>query len=170
MSEIKRLKQVMPGEADFTLVLIWKDETQQVVDLSGLVAASPHFRRFLKEKNTFRDVSIINWGHGIAWPNGLDYSADNLARIADEQQERDDREAFLAWQQAHSLTNEEAGSILGYKKSQIKNFRSGDAKIPASVRIAMRAFDSDPTMFFAHYRPSEQTLNRRKKSVEEERC
>lgn len=166
--KMKRLEGVVPGEGRFTLVLIWKGGTRQSADLSGLVANFRHFHRFLVEPGTFRDARVVNWGHGIAWPNGLDYSAENLARIADEQEDRDDREdreEFLMWQESHRLTNEEAGSVLGYKKSQIKNFRSGYAAVPISVKIAMRAFDADPTMFFAHFRPGERTLSRREKLI-----
>jgi len=165
--ESKRLKDVKPGDERFTLVLEWRDGTAQTVDLSGLVAGSRHFHRFVDEPGTFRDARVINWGHGIEWPNGLDYSAENLAQIAGEQEDGDDREAFVAWQTVHRLTNEEAGAILGYKKSQIKNFRSGEANIPVSVMIAMRAFDADPTMFFAHYRPCERALSKRKKPAAE---
>lgn len=165
--DMKRLDNVEPGDERFTLILKWQDGTVQTVNLAGLVAGSRHFRRFLDEPGTFRDARVINWGHGIEWPNGLDYSAKNLSRIADEQEARDDHEEFLSWQAAHDLTNEEAGEILGYKKSQIKNFRSGDAKIPVSVRIAMRAFDADPTMFFAHYRPCKRALSKRGKPTPE---
>lgn len=80
--ESKRLDDVKPGDGRFTLVLKWRDGTVQTVDLSGLVAGSRHFRRFLDEPGTFSDVRIVNWGHGIAWSNGLDYSAEYLARIA----------------------------------------------------------------------------------------
>lgn len=163
----KRLADVRPGQGPFTLALTWQDGSRQTVDLSGLVARSRHFRRFSDEPGTFRDARVVNWGHGIAWPNGLDYAAGNLARIADEQEERDDREEFVAWQRAHGLTNEEAGAVLGYKKSQIKNFRSGESRVPISVKIAMRAFDVDPTMFFAYYRPGERALSRRRKAMSE---
>ena len=163
--EVKRLQGVGPGDGQFSLVLSWRDGTEQAVDLSGLVAGSRHFHRFVDEPGTFRDARVVNWGHGIAWPNGLDYSAENLARIADAQAEQDDKDAFVAWQAAHRLTNEEAGAILGYKNSQIKNFRSGEARVPASVKIAMHALASDPTLFFAHYRPGDRAFSRTKKSL-----
>ena len=162
--DAKRLKDVEGGDAPFTLRLTWQDGSVQTADLSGLVAASAHFRRFADEPQAFLKVEVVNWGHGIAWANGLDYSAENLARIADEQSERDVREEFARWQHNHGLTNEEAGRVLGYKKSQIKNFRSGSSAIPTSVKIAMRAFDADPTMFFAHYRPGERALSRHRDS------
>ena len=121
--EVKRLQGVRPGDGQFSLVLSWRDGTEQAVDLSGLVAGSRHFHRFVDEPGTFRDARVVNWGHGIDWPNGLDYSAENLARIADAQAEQDDKDAFVAWQAAHRLTNEEAGTILGYKKQS-------DQKLP----------------------------------------
>jgi hypothetical protein len=77
--EAKRLENVTPGDAQFTLVLKWRNGTVQTVDLSGLIAESRHFRRFLDEPDTFHDVRVGNWGHGIAWSNGLDYSASNLS-------------------------------------------------------------------------------------------
>jgi hypothetical protein len=95
--ESKRLEDAKPGDGRFTLALRWRDGTAQTVDLSGLVARSRHFRRFLDEPGTFRDARVINCGHGIAWQNGLDYAAGNLARIADEQEERDGREEFVTW-------------------------------------------------------------------------
>jgi len=152
MTNPKRLRSVVATAAPFTLRLEWDDGSQQDADLSGLISRSRHFGAFKDDPQAFARVKVANWGHGVEWENGLDYAAQNLAHIADEQQDMD-AEAFKAWQDALDLSNPEAGEVLGYKLAQIKNFRSGDAKIPVAVRIACRALALDKTTFFAHVHP-----------------
>lgn len=152
LTEPKRLRSVRVAAAPFTLRLEWDDGAWQDADLGGLISRSRHFGAFRDDPDAFARVRVANWGHGVEWDNGLDYAAQNLARIADEQRHMD-AEDFKAWQDAMDLTNPEAGDVLGYKLAQIKNFRSGDAAIPVAVRIACRALAQDKTAFFAHVHP-----------------
>ena len=145
-----RLKKVRPA-GRFALELEWRDGRKQRADLAGLVAASRHFRRFAEHPAEFAQVAAVNWGHGIAWKNGLDYAAENLARIADEQAEASGAEEIKRFQEHFELTNAEAGAVFGYKPSQIKNFRSGAWAVPKPVLIALREMRRDPTLFHAHF-------------------
>ena len=149
--EIERLRRVSPGEEPFTLRLEWRDGREQMVDLTGLVARSLHFRVFAKNQDAFRAVNVINWGDGVGWDNGLDYAAENLARIAEEQSGMTE-EDFVEWQTSLELSNQEAADALGYSLSRIKNFRSG-APIPTAVQIACRTMLRDPSALAAHFRP-----------------
>ncbi len=158
----KRLRGVRPTNQAFCLKLIWRDGTE-TVDLSGLVAASRQFNVFAGGPDAFSKVQVDNWGHAVVWENGLDYSSENLARIANEQATKNACKMFLRWQESHDLTNDEVGDVLGDRKSQIKNFRSGASAIPNSVRMAIGAFEANPTMFYAHYRPGKKAVTRRKK-------
>jgi len=133
----------------FVLELEWTDGHKNRADLSGLVMASKHFRTFADTPGDFKAVEVINWGDGIAWENGLDYSAENLLRIATMQAQHDDRTEIRDFQARFNLTNDQAGKALGYKVSQIKNFRSGHNPLPTSVRVAIRTMEEDPTILYA---------------------
>ena len=44
-----------------------------------------HFRIFLDQPSAFRKIHVADFGGGIEWENGLDYAADTLKVMADEQ-------------------------------------------------------------------------------------
>ncbi len=133
----------------FVLEMEWTDGQRNRADLSGLVMASKHFRSFADNPDDFKRIEIINWGDGVAWENGLDYSAENLMRIATMQAQHDDRTEIRDFQARFNLTNDQAGRALGYKVSQIKNFRAGHNPLPTSVRVAIRTMEEDPTILYA---------------------
>ena len=146
---MQRLKDVFETDKPFTLRLVWDDGFEQLADLSGLVALSRHFCVFADDAESFGRVTVINWGHGIAWENGLDYSAENLARIADEQAEEDGQALINDFQTRFKLTNAQVGRALGYKLSQIKNFKSGHTPVSPAVRIAIHTMKQEPTVLYA---------------------
>tara|TARA_R110000751_G_scaffold45831_1_gene103658 strand:+ start:429 stop:929 length:501 start_codon:yes stop_codon:yes gene_type:complete len=146
---MKRLESITVSELPFTLLLQWQTGTRQNADLSGLIALSRHFSIFADDPDAFAKVRIINWGHGIAWENGLDFSAENLARIADEQTDEDGRVLIEDFQKRFKLTNEQVGQALGYRVSQIKNFKSGHTVVSPAVRIALHTMKHDPTVLYA---------------------
>jgi plasmid maintenance system antidote protein VapI len=131
-----RLKQVEAGD-NFTLTLTWEDGTIQTADLSGLVRASRHFKIFAKDPEAFKFVAPINWGHGVGWDNGLDYSAENLGLIAAEQTDSSGRGLLNAFKEKYNLTNDQLAQALGYSRTQIKNFRSGTSPVTYPVRRAI---------------------------------
>lgn len=145
---MKRLKKVSAIGGTFILKLHWDDGGGQTADLSGLVLLSRHFKAFADEPKNFAKVKVINWGHGVEWENGLDYSTENLGRIADEQSIVDKNKLLREFQLKFSLTNEQLGRALGYKVSQVKNFKAG-AKIPAAVALATRTMTDNPTLLYA---------------------
>jgi len=133
----------------FILELEWTNGRKSRVNLSGLIMASKHFRVFANDQEAFKAIEIVNWGDGIAWENGLDYSAENLMRIATMQADQDDRLEIRDFQARFNLTNDQAGHALGYKVSQIKNFRAGHNPLPTSVKVAIRTMEDDPTILYA---------------------
>jgi uncharacterized protein DUF2442 len=70
-----RLEKIEPHD-DFILRLYWENGPTQIADLSRLVRASRHFNVFAKDPDAFKTVTTINWGHGVGWSNGLDFSAE----------------------------------------------------------------------------------------------
>lgn len=145
---MNRLSDVEVTKRPFSLRLRWQDGRVETADLSGLIAASRHFRRFLDDPKVFQTVKVVNWGHGVAWENGLDYSAENLKRLVEEETDDEGADDLRAFKERFNLTNEQVGAVLGYGKSQIKNFKSG-YQIPDAARIAIRAMVNDPVVLYA---------------------
>lgn len=55
----------------------WADGTSDIIDLTYLTKQN-NFRP-LQNEVVFRNMEIINWGHGIAWPDHkLDYNSESL--------------------------------------------------------------------------------------------
>lgn len=163
-SEESRLVSVETTTGKFVLKLKWSNGHAQTANLTGLISRSKHFQVFMEDPDAFDRVSVINWGHGVEWENGLDYAAENLAMIASEQEPWTAKK-FVFWQKNLNLSNTEAADALGYKLAQIKNFRSGKAHIPVTVSTTCRTLARDKTRFFAHFQPSKPAGRPKRKAT-----
>ena len=147
---LQRIRRVSPGKEPTTLVIDWDDDTRTTVYLAGVIARIKAFAP-LTDPKLFREARVVDWGDGIAWPNGLDYSADSLRLISEEQRAMTTEE-FRTWQDGLKLSNQEAVDLLGFSLRTIKNYRAG-ATIPKAVAVTCRSMLRDPTVFRAHFRP-----------------
>jgi hypothetical protein len=133
------------------LNIAWADGTKDRVDLTGLVHRSRHFRIFLDRPADFRKVSVADFGGGVEWENGLDYGADTLKMMADEQ--RPIRGADLsAFESELNLTTAETAVLLGLAERTVRAYRLAK-ELPQSVAIALRTIRASDTVLAAHYRP-----------------
>ncbi|MCP5368561.1 MAG: DUF2442 domain-containing protein [Hyphomicrobiales bacterium] len=146
----RRLKAVTPADAPYTLHLVWTTGEAETVDLTGVIHRAMVFAP-LQDPNLFRQVEVINWGDGIAWPNGLDYGSDSLERLS-ELQSVMGSEDFAQWQKDLGLSNQEAADLLGVSLNSIKNYRK-ENKIPRAVQIACTVLRHDRVAVDALYRP-----------------
>lgn len=144
---MKRISDVQAQEG-FILKVTWSDGTSDLIDLSGLVAISRHFNVFAKDPAAFARVAPINWGHGVGWENGLDYSGENLARIAAEQRNDGGSKVLEQFRRKYGLTNRQVARALGYGESTIKNIQSGRGKMTTAARIAIKAMMDDPALLY----------------------
>ncbi len=147
---LHRIRRVSPGKEPTTLVIDWDDDTRTTVDLAGVIASFKPFAP-LADAELFRQARVIVHGAGIGWPNGLDYSADSLWLVGEEQRAMTTEE-FRTWQDGLKLSNQEAVDLLGFSLRTIKNYRAG-ATIPKAVAVTCRSMLRDPTVFRAHFRP-----------------
>lgn len=147
---LHRIRRVSPGKEPTTLVIDWDDDTRTTVDLAGVIARIKAFAP-LTDPKLFREARVVDWGDGIAWPNGLDYSADSLRLIGEEQRAMTNAE-FRSWQGSLELNVPEAAALLGFSPRTIKSYRA-DGAIPKAVSAFCRFTLRDPTVFRAHYRP-----------------
>jgi len=162
-SALPRVKAVAPAKEPLSLRVTWDDGTHSRVDLTGLVHSSRHFAGFAEDQAAFRRVKPVGYGSGIGWDNGLDYSAATLRTLADQQQSLTGKH-LVAFEERHDLNTAETAALLHVAERTIRAYRDADA-LPEAVSIALRAFDSDPTVFAAHYRPVERRGRGRPKKV-----
>jgi len=145
-----RLRSIRPGEKPCTVVVRWTNNRLDTIDLTGLIFRSRHFAP-LRDPARFGEVSVIAYGWAIGWPGDLDYGADTLYRLANEQREMT-AEDFARWQASQDLSIQEAADVLGVTPTTIKNYRRGRA-IPKAMQIACRAIAEDKAFLHALYRP-----------------
>lgn len=83
MDDLPRIRSVIADKAGWILHIDWSDGKKSSVDLGHLVQNSKHFQCFATEPEAFRKVYSVTFGSGIAWENGLDFSAAALKRLPD---------------------------------------------------------------------------------------
>ncbi|SRR5258707_371244 len=160
---LPRVKSVSAARAPWTLNVAWADGTKDRVDLTGLIYRSRHFRVFLDDPAAFRRVQVADFGGGIEWKNGLDYGADTLRMIADEQRPVTGAD-LIAFESERNLSTAQTAALLGLAERTVRAYRSAK-RLPQSVAIAIRTIRSSDTVFNAHYRPvGHRTRGRPKKS------
>lgn len=148
---LPRIKAVTPTRTPWTLHVAWSDGSKDKVDLTGLIHRSRHFRVFLDDPAAFRKVHLSDFGGGIEWDNGLDYGADTLKMMADEQQPTSGRD-LVAFERALNLNTAETAALLGLAERTVRAYRRA-RQLPQSVAIAIRTIQASNTVFAAHYRP-----------------
>ena len=151
MDVLPRIKSVSASRTPWTLNVTWADGTKDRVNLTGLIHRSRHFRVFLDNAAEFRKVYLSAFGGGIEWRNGLDYGADTLKMMADEQRPVSGRD-LVAFQSALNLSTAETAALLGLAERTVRAYRRA-RWLPQSVAIAIRAIRASHTVLAAHYRP-----------------
>ena len=91
------------------------------------------------------------FGTGIEWENGLDYSASSLRKLSDEQKPVDGK-SLVQFEQRHNLNTEETACMLSVTDRTVQSYRKMHV-LPKTVAVALRHLDEDPTAFAAHYKP-----------------
>jgi hypothetical protein len=147
---LPRVKSVTAGPR-FTLAIEWRDGSRTKADLTGLIHSSLHFGVFADDPAAFRRVKPVAWGDGVEWENGLDYSANTLKELSEEQQPMKGSELrkFVA---ARKLNNEEAAVLLGCTAKTVRTYYRA-REVPRWVATTVRCFQRDDTLFAAHFRP-----------------
>jgi Protein of unknown function (DUF2442) len=148
---LPRLKSVSAARAPWTLNVTWADGTKDRVDLTGLIYRSRHFRVFLDDPAAFRRVHLADFGGGVEWENGLDYGADTLRMMADEQRPVTGAD-LVAFESDFKLSTAETAALLGLAARTVRAYRAAK-ELPQSVAIAIRTIRASNTVLAAHYRP-----------------
>ncbi len=148
---LPRVKSVT-ARAPWTLHVTWVDRKKDQVDLTGLIHRSRHFRVFLNQPAAFRKIRVADFGGGIEWENGLDYGADTLKLMADEQRPVSGAD-LVAFESELGLSTAETATLLALAERTVRAYRNAK-HLPQSVAIAIRTIKASNTVLAAHYRPS----------------
>ncbi len=151
MEMLPRIKAVSAAESSFVLDIEWRDGAKTKADLTGLVHSSRHFKVFVNDRQGFARVKPDEFGTGIEWENGLDYSASSLRKLSDEQKPVDGK-SLVQFEQRHNLNTEETACMLSVTDRTVQSYRKMHV-LPKTVAVALRHLDEDPTAFAAHYKP-----------------
>ena len=162
MDSLARVKAVSATKRPFSLTVTWDNGKKSTVDLTGLVHRSRHFQVFIGDPVAFRKVSVVNFGSGIGWANGLDYAAETLKLLANEQRPLGG-DYLVEFQARYDLNVAETAHLLRIAERTVRAYRTA-AELPAPIAISLRRMDSDPTVFAAHYRPIERRKRGRPKA------
>src|SRR5690348_7232150 len=151
METLPRVKAVAAAKSPFVLNIEWKDGAKTKADLTGLVHSSRHFKVFANDRQAFARVKPDEYGTGIEWENGLDYSAGSLRKLSEEQKPLDGK-SLVQFERRHNLNTEETACMLSVTDRTVQSYRRMSA-LPKAVAVALRHLDEDPTAFAAHYKP-----------------
>jgi Protein of unknown function (DUF2442) len=151
MDTLPRIKAIGTASGPWALNVTWADGSKDRVDLTGLIHRSRHFRVFLDDAAAFRKVHLSAFGGGIEWENGLDYGADTLKMMADEQRPVRGHD-LVAFERTFKLSTAETAALLGLAERTVRAYRNAK-RLPQSVAIAIRAIQASSTVLAAHYRP-----------------
>ncbi len=163
MEKLPTLKSVAAGRKPLTLNLVWADGARDTVDLTGLAHRSRHFKVFAENPPAFRNVSVTEFGGGVEWANGLDYSATSLKLLADEQRPMSGKE-LSAFEAENGLNTAETSALLGIAERTVRAYRH-EKVLPATVAITLRAMRANKALLAAHYRPIPRSMGRPRKSA-----
>ncbi|MEW6642827.1 MAG: hypothetical protein AB1586_20135 [Pseudomonadota bacterium] len=124
------------------------------VDLSGWVATGGDVLAPLRDLKLFNQATVGNYGASVTWDHGEgDLSIDALhVKELVEQQKPFSTDELNAWQNRHSLSNNESADLIHVALSTWNEYKAG-RKVPKRVGMLLRAFDRDPLLLQAHFRP-----------------
>src|SRR5258706_6304740 len=158
-----KLKSVRPvSGVPYGLKIAWDDGREAAVDMSGVVYRYKVFAPLRGSPERFRRVKIVDRGYGIAWNNELDYSAQSLRRLADEQRPMSGQE-LRAFELENGLTAADTASVFDVGVRTVKVYRHAQ-KLPVPMAMAIRAMRAEPGLLAAHYRPTLRRSRSRSKS------
>ena len=147
-----KLRSVRPVRSTpYGLKLVWQDGREDVVEMAGVIYRYKVFAALRDNRKLFRGVKTVDRGLGIEWTDAMDYSAQSLRRLADEQRPMSGQE-LRAFELENGLTAADTAAVLDVGVRTVKAYRHA-RKLPVPVAIAIRAMRAEPGLLAAHYRP-----------------
>ena len=112
------------------VILRWSDGTKAEVALPEAFAARSG------------EVSVGDWGHSIAWPDGTELGADALWLATLSAIGRGDARQFLEWRLANGLSLARAAEELGLSRRTVAYYSNGTRVVPKAILLACKGWDA----------------------------
>lgn len=84
IKSIRRIKGVYAIPDTLILVVQWKDGAEDTVDMTPIIQQSAPLRH-LENTEIFSQVTVIDWGCGVGWPDDLGCGTDTLHALINKQ-------------------------------------------------------------------------------------
>ena len=123
-----------------TLSLQWSEGTLADIDLRAMLRGRA--ARALRDEAEFARVSLGEWGHSVAWPCGIELSAETLWLETLSATGRNDVRRFLEWRLRHGLSLSGAAQALGLSRRMIAYYSNGEKKIPRAILLACKGWEA----------------------------
>lgn len=121
------------------LHLCWSDGTAADLDL-GMLLDDRAFAA-LRDPAEFSQVEVGDWGHGLAWPAGVELGADMLWLETLSATGHGDARTFLEWRLRHALSLSKAAEALGVSRRMIAYYSNGEKKVPKPILLACKGWE-----------------------------
>ncbi len=132
--------------------MTWEDGSENIVSLSDPVNRLKVFVP-LREGDLFRKVGVADYGWAIRWTDEIDFSADSVWRLAQEQAgQAMSAKDFRDWRARNGLSQQGAAEALGLSRRTIAYYESGEKPIPKTVWLACRGLEAEKKLA-AHANP-----------------
>ncbi|MEX6507158.1 DUF2442 domain-containing protein [Jiella sp. M17.18] len=133
---LPRIADVEPLDR-FRVRLTWGDGRVEERDLAPPVWNHRHFVPLRTDPDLFRQVSVADWGSALAWPGGLELSAEWIDRLPRPMSNEEFRRAM----DDLSMTLDGMAATLGIARRQVAAYRK-DKPLPNYIALAVRALTS----------------------------
>ncbi len=141
--EQPRIENVEPAEGRFRLRVAWRDGSACTIDMTDPIQRLKVFRP-LREGGLFERVRTADYGWAIAWTDEIDFAADSLWRLKEEQAGRAmSAREFREWRAANTLSQAATAEVLGLSPRMVKYYESGEKPIPRTVYLACKGAESE---------------------------
>ncbi|HZL00721.1 MAG TPA: DUF2442 domain-containing protein [Caulobacteraceae bacterium] len=139
-SDRMRTITAVEAHAPASLRIRWSDGVHAEIDLSNMLSD----RRFrsLRTPAEFAAGTVGEWGHGVAWPSGVELGADSLWLETLSATGHDDARTFLEWRLRHGLSLSATATALGVSRRMVAYYSNGEKKIPRAILLACKGWEA----------------------------
>lgn len=121
------------------LHIVWSDQTTIDIDLTAVLDEKAFAA--IRDPALFATVKVGDWGHSIAWPNGVELGADMLWLETLSAKGRADVRQFLEWRMRHGLSLAATATALGISRRSVAYYSNGDRAVPRAILLACMGWE-----------------------------
>jgi hypothetical protein len=137
MRTIEGLKTEPPAR----LHLRWSDGLEARIDFTHFLKGRG--LKKLRDPKYFSRAKIAEWGHAVEWPDGTEFSAENLWLETLSAIGREDTRAFLEWRLRQGLSLGKTAEALGLSRRTIAYYSNGERPVPRAILLACKGWEAE---------------------------